>query len=99
LAGIILLLAINATSAGYLEEIEQGYEVEELRVVMNGSDHGYIVARMCDNCEEESLQITAATRLYKGRTQVPLADILKYRAQPAVVFREHKSNRVTRVRI
>ncbi len=96
---IVAAFLVAGSANAYIEEIEKGYEVNELLVVMTASDTGTAIVRECDTCEDVTLEITPETRLYKSNREVPLAQVLRYRGQPGVVFREMKSKHVTRIKI
>lgn len=99
LIAIVLIAASGLTNAALVREIEKGYEVNELKVVMTSETEGRVIARECDGCREETLLITARTRVFKDNEEIPLKLLMRYRGQAGVVFRHIDTDEVTRIRI
>lgn len=93
----LFLLGFSAHAA-QIREYERGYEIDELRVVMTGNS-GRVIVRECDSCPDVTLRITQATRVFKGEQEIPLQHLIRYRGQAGVVFQDHQTDEVTRIRI
>jgi len=90
---------LASASAGEIWNVEQGYEVQQLRVVMTGPDKGQVTVRACDNCRDMTLRIVPQTRLIVGDEELPLSEMTRFRGKEGVVFRATNTDLVTRIRI
>lgn len=83
-------------SEGTLLIAEYAYEITNLRIVQ--SDEGTrILARRCDQCPEDALEITSESRLFHDGRKIPIERLGRFRGRQAVVFRRTDSMQVTRI--
>ncbi len=84
LIGTAVVLATTPAHAA-LKTIEQAYELAASAVVLPAGATGSLLVRPCSGCQQEILQVTAATRCFirPGSAAVSLADARKAAAKAA----------------
>lgn len=80
-------------------QLEEAMESKSLRISLNvDTGSGFVIGRICDQCDEIRVTITPETRAFNGASQVPLASARDRLGRYATVFINMKKNEVTRIK-
>ncbi len=99
LALLALSLVFGAVHADDSKILEEAAEVSALKADVGPDGTGTITVRRCDQCELETLNITASTRLYMRKKALPLNHLEKHFGDGATVMFRTDRPEVVRIRL
>jgi hypothetical protein len=77
---------------------ENAMETESLRISLDArTSTGFVIGKICDQCDEIQAQITPETRAYHDGKEIPLARASDRLGRYATVFLDMENKRVTRI--
>ena len=77
---------------------ENAMETESLRISLDArTSTGFVIGKICDQCNEIQAQITPETRAYHDGKEIPLARASDRLGRYATVFMDMENKRVTRI--
>jgi hypothetical protein len=77
---------------------ENAMETESLRISLDArTSTGFVIGKICDQCNEIQAQITPETRVYHDGKEIPLARASDRLGRYATVFLDMENKRVTRI--
>jgi hypothetical protein len=78
--------------------LEEAMEIKSLQISLDErTSTGFVIGKICDQCEKINVQITPETRAFNGANEVPLINAKDRLGRSATVFIDMKKNRVTRI--
>ena len=102
LLSLLLSLGPAANNAeAELIPVEESYELSAELVILPSTTSGSLLLRACLQCEVVSMQVDNETQFILGRQPVTLQQFRRFGVMEGLimVFFEHDSERVTRVRL
>jgi hypothetical protein len=77
---------------------ENAMETESLRISLDArTSTGFVIGKICDQCDQIQVQITPKTRAYHDNKEVPLARASDRLGRYATVFMDMENKHVTRI--
>ena len=102
MVALLLTLGLAASNAeAELIPVEESYELNAELVILPSTTSGALLLRSCAQCQVVSLQVDNETQFILGREPVTLSQFRRHGVMKGLlmVFYEHDSQRVTRVRL
>ena len=99
---LTLILALGANqAAAELIPVEESYELGAELVILPSTTTGSLLLRACAQCPVKAMQVDEQTQFILGKHSVTLQEFRRYGVMKGLimVFFEHDSDRVTRVRL
>lgn len=96
----LLVMASAVHAARPFDNFEQAYEFLELDINLRGEQSGTITVKPdCKDCREVTLTITSDTIFIREGREYPIAQAVRFRGKPGVVFYKTDTTDVTRLKI